>query len=120
MAQNFVSKGHHINVAPTSPADPASGDAVRVGTIAGVAETKLGEGGNIATQCTVATKGVFKLPVIGHDGTVGAQVDPGDKIYFADGVGLNKDSTGTTLFGKALGTVLADATTVIPVLLIQA
>jgi hypothetical protein len=93
---------------------------VRVGTIPGVAVTKKGEGGNTATQCTIATKGLFNLPVIGNDGAAGAQVDPGDRVYFADGVGLNLDATGTTLFGKALGTVLADETTVIPVMLIQA
>ncbi len=120
MAQNFVSKGHHINAAPTSPADPASGDAVRVGTIAGVAETKLGEGGNAATECTIATRGVFNLPVIGHDGTNPVDVEIGDRVYFADGVGLNKDSTGTYLFGKALAHVTAGDTTVIPVRLIQA
>ncbi len=120
MAQNFVSKGHHINAAPSSPADPASGDAVRVGTIAGVAETKLGEGGNAATQCTIATKGVFNLPVLGHDGTVNADVHVGDKVYFADGVGLNVDSSGTTLYGKALGAVTGGETTMIPVMLIQA
>ncbi len=120
MAQNYVSKGHHINAAPSSPADPASGDAVRVGTIPGVAETKLGEGGNAAGQCTIATKGIFNLPVLGHDGTVNADVNRGDKVYFADGVGLNVDSTGTTLFGKALGAVAGGATTMIPVMLIQA
>ncbi len=120
MAQNFVSKGHHINAAPSSPADPASGAAVRVGTIPGVAETKLGEGGNIATECTIAAKGVFNLPVIGHDGTNPAAVAVGDKVYFADGVGLNVDSSGTTLFGKALGAVAEGETTVIPVMLIQA
>ena len=120
MAQNFVSKGRYINAGPSSPADPVSGDAVRVGTIAGVAETGMGEGGNAATECTIATKGVFNLPVIGHDGTVNADVEIGDRVYFADGVGLNKDSTGTCLFGKALGHVTGGETTVIPVLLIQA
>ncbi len=120
MAQNFVQKGHYINAAPDSPADPASGDAVRAGTIAGVAVTREAEGGNAAGQCTIATKGVFNLPVIGHDGTVNADVEIGDRVYFADGVGLNKDSSGTTLFGKALGHVTGGETTVIPVMLIQA
>ncbi len=119
MAQNFVSKGHHINAAPTSPATPASGDAVRVGTIAGVAETKLGEGGNIATECTIATKGVFNLPVIGHDGTSPVDVEIGDRVYFDDGVGLNKHTDGV-LFGKALAHVTGGNTTAIPVMLVQA
>jgi len=120
MAQNYVQPGHHINAAPSSPATPASGDAVRVGTIPGVAETKLGEGGNIATECSIATRGVFSLPVIGHDGTINAAVNIGDKVYFADGVGLNVDTTGTTLFGKALGAVAEGETTTIPVMIIQA
>ena len=37
MAQNYVQPGGYINAAADSPADPASGEAVRVGTIAGVA-----------------------------------------------------------------------------------
>jgi predicted RecA/RadA family phage recombinase len=120
MAQNYVQPGGYINAAADSPADPASGEAVRVGTIAGVAVTREAEGGNAAGECTIATEGVFNLPVIGNDGTLDADVEIGDKVYFADGVGLNKDSTGTFPFGKALGHVAAGATTVIPVMLIQA
>ena len=120
MAQNYVQPGGYINAAADSPADPAPGDAVRIGTIAGVAVTREADGGNAAGECTIATKGIFNLPVIGHDGTVNADVEIGDRVYFADGVGLNKDSTGTCLFGKALGHVTGGETTVIPVLLIQA
>lgn len=121
MAQNFVQPGKYINAAASHPAAPASGDPVRVGTIAGVAVTDEGAGGNAATETTIATEGVFNLSVKGVDGAGDSAVAPGDKIYYtdADTPVLNKKSTGY-LFGKALGSVAGGATATIPVLLIQA
>ncbi len=118
MAQNFVSKGKKINAAASYPATPKSGDPVVVGTIAGVAEVDEGAGGNAGGETTIATRGIFSLPVHGHDGTNPAVVAIGDRLYYAGGE-LNKDATGV-LFGKALGGVGSDATTTIPVFLIQA
>ncbi len=121
MAQNYVQPGKTINAVCSDPATPASGAPVRVGTIAGVAITKEGEGGNAATETTVATEGVFNLPVKGVDGGGNSAVAIGDKIYYvdADNPKLSKKVAGA-LFGKALGTVNLGATATIPVLLVQA
>ncbi len=121
MAQNFVQKGHAINAAASDPVSPISGDPVLVGTIAGVALTKKGEGGNAATDTTIATEGVFNLSVKGVDGAGNIAVAVGDKIYYvvADTPKLSKKATGA-LYGKALGTVALGGTATIPVLLIQA
>ncbi len=123
MAKNYVQAGKFINAAADDPATPACGDPVVVGTIPGVAVTKEGEGGNASGECTIATKGVFNLNVTGSDGTNPAAVAKGDKLYYDSGI-LNKNSSGTVLYGKALGTVdLGDPTAledIIPVMLIQA
>ena len=121
MAQNFVQPGHTINAAATHPTTPASGDPVRVGEIPGVAITKEGEGGNAATETTIATEGVYNLSVKGVDAGGNSPVAVGDKIYYvdADTPKLSKKNTGHP-FGKALGAVTAGATATIPVLLIQA
>jgi predicted RecA/RadA family phage recombinase len=123
MAKNYVQPGKFINAAPTDPEIPDSGDPVIVGKIAGVAITKEGEGGNAPGQCTIATKGVFNLPVAGLDALGDpAAVAKGDRLYYAAGV-LSGVNTGV-LFGKALGAVEEGdpdpVTTVIPVMLIQA
>ncbi len=118
MAQNFVQKGHTINAAASDPAAPAVGGPVVVGTIAGVALSAEGEGGNAAGECSIATKGVFNLAVKGHDGDADAPVAVGDRIYYDGGI-LNTH-IHAVLYGKALGAVVAGETTTIPVLLIQA
>jgi predicted RecA/RadA family phage recombinase len=121
MAQNYVQPGKYINAAASHPAAPASGDPVRVGTIAGVAITAEGAGGNAAGETTIATEGVFNLAVKAVDGTGDSAVAPGDKIYYvdADTPVLSKKASGA-LFGKALGAVAEGETATIPVLLIQA
>ena len=120
MAQNYIQPGEFIHAAATDPATPDVGKPVRVGTIAGVAVTHEAEGGNAAGESTIATKGVFDLPVVGSDGSTDAAVSLGDKIYYDAAIdGLNKNTAGT-LFGKALEAVEAGATTTINVLLIQA
>jgi hypothetical protein len=92
-----------------------------VGTIAGVAVTKEGEGGNASGETTIDTQGVYNLSVEGVDQVGNSAVAVGDKLYYvdADTPVLNKKNTGV-LFGKALGTVAAGGTATIPVLLIQA
>lgn len=120
MAQNYVQPGRQINAVPTAPAAPLSGIAVLVGTIAGVALTNCGEGGNVVGACTIATKGVFNLPVHGHDGTDPVAIANGDRLYYDSVIEeINANMAGAP-FGKSLGTVVEDATTTIPVLLIQA
>ncbi len=122
MAQNFVSKGHAINAAASDPAEPKSGDPCVVGTIAGVAETDEGAGGNKAGESTIATKGIFAIPVKGTNGAIPIAVGLGERLYYTAADGVCKDTTGV-LYGKALGTVeLGDPdpiTTTIPVLLVQ-
>ncbi len=118
MAQNFVQKGHVINAAASDPATPTVGAAVVVGTIAGVALCAEGAEGNAAGECSITTRGVFNLPVYGHDGTIGAVVSVGDRLYYDAGV-INKHTDGV-LYGKALGGVGSGETVTIPVLLIQA
>ncbi len=121
MAKNFVQKGHTIVAAASDPAAPASGDPVLVGTIAGVALTREGEGGNASTDTTIATEGVFNLSVKGVDGGGNSAVAVGDRIYYVTGdtPKLSKKTSGV-LFGKALGAVTLGQTATIPVLLIQA
>lgn len=116
--QNFVQPGNTLNVVCSHPTTPASGDPVRVGEFCGVAETAEGAGGNVSTETTVRTKGVFNLSVKGVNAGGNSAVAVGDKIYYtdADTPVLNKKTTGR-LFGYALGAVLSSATTTIPVLL---
>ena len=126
MAQNYVSEGVMINAAATDPATPASGDALIVGTIPGVAITDESAGNNATGETTICTEGVFMLPVASTDG--GSPINPaavavGDKLYYAAGV-ISKDSGGA-LFGKALGAIVLGSpeevlTETIPVMLIQA
>ena len=114
MAKNFVQKGHSIEVVCSDPLSPKSGDPVAAGTIPGVALNDE----DAAGKTVIATKGVFDLPVHGHDGTNPAAIAAGAKVYLNSGE-LNVETAGV-LFGKTLGSVESDATTTIPVLLIQA
>ena len=119
--QNFVYSGKTINAVASDPATPASGDPVRVGTIVGVAVTKEGEGGNISTETTIETEGVFNLSVKAVNAGGNSAVVIGDKIYYvdADTPKLSKKVAGA-LFGKALAAINAGDTATIPVMLIQA
>jgi len=120
MAKNYIQPGKTINAAATDPETPVSGDPVRVGDIAGVALTNEGEGGNDAGESSIATEGVFTLPVKGVNGSGNSAVSLGATLYYvdADTPKLSKKDTGYK-FGKALGTVGSGATAEIPVLLIQ-
>ncbi len=120
MAKNFVQNGHQISAIASYPTTPASGDPVVVGTIPGVAVTDESAGGNPSGYTTIATKGVFALEVVGHDGSTDAAVGLGARVYYDSGIaGLNVNSGGV-LYGKALEAVEAGETGTIPILLIQA
>lgn len=118
--QNFVQPGDFINAAATSPATVASGDPVLVGQIPGVAVTAEGAGDNKSTECTIMTRGVFKLPVKAVDGSGSSAVQVGDQITYtaADDPPLSKKAvgTGTIHFGYALGALTSGSTGSIPVL----
>ena len=114
MAQNFVQKGHSIEAVVTDPASPKSGDPVAVGAIPGVALNDE----DAAGLTVLATKGVFNLPVHGHNGTTPGAIGLGARVYLDAGT-LNANTSGV-LFGKTLGAVESDALTTIPVMLIQA
>lgn len=121
MAKTYVQPGGFINAVCSAPTTPASGDPVLVGTIAGVAITAEGAGGNTSTETTVATEGVFDLSVKGINQSGNSAVAVGDKIYYTAGdtPPLSKKNTGV-LFGKALEAVDSAATATINVMLIQA
>lgn len=124
MATNLVRDLHEWPVLPVAcshPAAPDSGDPVRFGTLTGVALTDEGDGGNAATDTTVYFGwGVFDLTVDDNEGT-GIAVS--DVIYYHDtgtgtgSVNLNNSATSNdAVFGIALETVSANATTLINVL----
>ncbi len=121
MAQNYVSKGEFINAAASYPATPTSGDPLIVGTIAGVAITDEGDGGNASGESTIATAGVFDLSVKAVNASGNSAVAIGDKIYYVAGdtPPLSKKNTGV-LFGKALEAIGTGETATINVRLIQA
>ncbi len=119
MAKNYVSRGHEILAVASYPTEPASGDPVLVGTLAGVAVED--EGASVATKTMIATRGVFTLPIVGHDGSTDAGIAVGDKVYYDSNIpGLNVNSSTGSVFGKALGAIDAGDTGTIPILLIQA
>lgn len=96
------------------PPGTVAGDPVSVGLIRGVALTDRGDGGNAATDATVAVSPcvVHRLPVEAADGaiTVGAAV------YIDESGDLSNNDAGA-LFGAALAPVANSATATIPVLI---
>ncbi len=105
--RNYVHSGERIYL--TVGTDVKAGDPVAVGQIVGVALNDADASGGTV----VITRGVFRLPVKGNDGTADVDVAVGDQLYIKDGV-ISKDSSGVP-FGYALGTVAAGATTEIEV-----
>lgn len=115
MSTNQIYKpGYQLSVVVTDPAAPVSGNAVRCGSLTGVALTDKGEGGNIATETTVDFgPGVWSLPVKGESGAISLW----DPLFYDDGInGVNNDATNGYFFGFAMGTVDNGATTTINVL----
>lgn len=118
MALNLVEPDGKILVAVASaPATPASGDPVMIGQIPGVALTAEGGGGNISTETTIATCGIFALSVKGENAAGNSAVALGDILYYEAGQTppINKDSTNGIRFGYALGTVTSGSTATINV-----
>jgi predicted RecA/RadA family phage recombinase len=93
------------------PADLASGAPVLVGHLAGVAQTKEGEGGNADGFASIALTGAFNLSVTGAIASVGLPV------YITAAHALTTTATANHLFGHALATKGAGAG-VIPVRLV--
>jgi predicted RecA/RadA family phage recombinase len=117
MSVNEVSPSISRNLAV--PAGVVSGDPVLIGAaLVGVAETTIDTNGNAVVK--LATGRVWSLPVKGVDQVGNSAVAIGDQLYIvmADTPHLSKKNTGVK-FGKALGTVIAGATTTIDVLLVQ-
>lgn len=96
MAKNQVFPPHRTRVLPVAT-DFASGTAVLVGSLVGVALTSEGEGGNKAGYATVALGGAFKLPV-----TTTTTLAVGAPVYITSGGALTPSASGNTLFGYAL------------------
>lgn len=107
MALNlFMGDARYIHAVPAVPAAAVSGDPVLVGAaLPGVALTDLGDGGNIATECTIDTAGAYNLPV-------SVAVTQGDIIYIIAATGvLTNVAAGNVRFGWALETTGGAATT---------
>ena len=109
MAKNFVQEGKNLTLPVGTGVK--SGDPVAVGEIVGVALTNADDNG----YATVQTEGVFKLSVVGNDGTNDASISVGDALYYNAGT-INKNTAGV-LFGYALEAVGAGETKTIDVLI---
>lgn len=104
MANNLVYKpGYQLSVPVTDPATPDSGDAVRFGSLTGVALTDKGDGGNVAANTTVDFgPGVWNLEVVAE----AAAIAVGDALFYDDGIhGVNNDAVNGYFFGFALGAI---------------
>lgn len=122
MATNLKRTHPVFPVVVTHPTAPDSGDPVRFGKLCGVALTDEGGGGNAATETTVDFRQqVWTLTVDDNEGT---GIAPGAILYYHDtGTGTPATSVNNTatsadaVFGIALGTLGANATGEIDVLL---
>lgn len=83
-----------------------SGDAVRVGSLNGVAMTARGDGGNATENASVQLEGVFDLEV------TGAITDVGDPVYITSAGALNVTEASNDLFGHAIASKGASASTI--------
>jgi predicted RecA/RadA family phage recombinase len=116
MATNRVrADGFHISAACTHPAAPVTGDPVRIGAVTGVALTDEGEGGNIATECSIDLSPSVWDVVVDDDATTGVTLF--QTIYYHDtqtgtpATSLNNVAAGANgVFGIALETLAANAT----------
>jgi predicted RecA/RadA family phage recombinase len=103
MAKNEVFKyGDWVSLPVT--ADTASGSAVVVGDLVGVAQTKEGEGGNADGFASVALTGAFSLTVTGAVASYGLPI-----FIAADYTLHSTDAAGRRYFGQSLGTKGAGA-----------
>lgn len=117
--KNAISEGRFLNAVCSHPSSPVSGDPVLIGQIPGVAVTDEGDGGNISTETTVCTSGIFDLLVEGTDASGNKAVGVGDIVYYdVDGTPVLSVDATKVAFGYALEPVLSAASTVIQVKLI--
>ena len=107
MAKNFVQEGKNLTLPVGTGVK--SGDPVAVGELVGVALTNADDNG----YATVQTEGVFKLSVVGNDGTNAVSISIGEALYYDNGT-INRNTAGV-LFGYALEAVGAGETKTIPV-----
>lgn len=123
MANNLVQSSPKISVAASHPAEPVTGDPVRLGSLVGVALTDEGEGGNAAANTSVDfTPGkIWRLNV---DDNEGSGIAPGDKLYYHDtqtgspATSINNTPTSADAeAGIALGTLGTNATGEIDVMI---
>lgn len=103
-----------FSVVVTDPASPSSGDAVRFGSLTGVALTDEGDGQDVSTETTVEFGlAIWDLPVKGEAGAISV----GDALFYDDGISaVNNDATNGYFFGFALEAVGNGETTTINVL----
>ncbi len=123
MANNRIYEpGWKLPVVVTHPLVPVSGEAVRFGTLTGVALVDEAGGGNAAGETTVDFGPGVWLHLVDDDGGGGIAV--GDAIYFHDAATgpaatshLNNNATAMdAYFGVALAVVGAGLCIAIPVL----
>jgi predicted RecA/RadA family phage recombinase len=123
MASNLVKdNGNVLGVVVTHPAAPNSNDPVRFGVLVGVALADEGDGGADATETVVDFgKRVWRLTV---DDNEASGIAPGDKLYYHDTptgsptTSINNTATSADAeVGVALGTIAANGTVAIDVLL---
>ncbi len=115
MAKNIVyDPGYNLSVVVTDPATPKSGDAVRFGSLTGIALTDEGKGGNEATK-TSCNFGPFvaDLPVVAE----AAAINVGDALFYDDAIdGVNNDAVNGYFYGfalEAIGNGLTDTINVL-------
>lgn len=89
------------------PANTPSGAPVLVGGIKGITQTARGEGGNVAGNASVRTRGTHRVSVTGTINTVG------QPVYITSANALTATATDNTLWGNALELKGAGAGTII-------
>ena len=117
MATNLIYglvPGTSIYAATTDPATPNSGDPVVFGQLPGIALTDEGDGGNAATDTSIATTGTWSLSVVAVNNAGNTAVTAGDILYLDSGV-VNKDVTNGVRFGYAMADITSGATATINV-----
>ena len=110
MATNLLQVGEYLNLEKSGV---SSGDPVNIGFIKGVAVTDS----DADDMISISLKGVYNLSVVANNGSEGAAVSIGDKVYL-EGTTLNVDSS-KLYFGIALEAITSGDTATIPVLIIQ-
>lgn len=121
MATNRIQgKGLVIQATNGSGTAIVSGEPMLIGD-QGLAGICLADIANGAVGSVELPPGViFDYPVKGHDGSAGAAVAVGDKVYYTAGEAFADVDTNATLLGYALEAVESGATTTVEVLLARA